>query len=252
MFNKVIRIIHSIIWWIDWGLLVMVGIILDTVVWPGNREKYRAAERFWAWSLMVLGGIKLDISGQENLPVNETVVYMANHQSDLDWPIIFRSIPGFYLFVAKKELFQAPVFGTYMKIQGYIPIDRSRVTSSVKTYQDVVTKIEQGESIVIYPEGTRSYTEKVQQFKPFSFAFLRDARVRVVPVAIDGSINIQKKGSRLIHPGRVRVRIMPPVSFEDLYDMELKDFCSASAERVREALISALKTDDDAKRSRCR
>ncbi|MBD3296723.1 MAG: hypothetical protein GF392_05090, partial [Candidatus Omnitrophica bacterium] len=123
MFKKIIRIIHSVIWWIDWGLIVMAGIFLDTVVWPGNREKYRAGERFWAWTLMVLGGIKLEVSGRKNLPAGETVVYMANHQSDLDWPIIFRSIPGLYLFVAKKELFQAPVFGTYMKIQGYIPID---------------------------------------------------------------------------------------------------------------------------------
>jgi len=231
---------HSTIWWIDWITIVLLGIFFDSVIWPGNRKMYRKAEVFWAWTLMKLGGIKLDVTGRENLPPNETVVYMANHQSDLDWPIIFMTIPGQYLFLAKKELFDAPVFGTYMRIQKYVPIERDSIRKSLKTYKDIVALIESGNSIVIYPEGTRSYNRQLQKFKSFSFAFLQDARVRVVPIAIDGSIDIQRKGSRMINPGTVKVTILPAVGFDDIYGLSTKEFCAEASARVRQALLDVL------------
>ncbi|OGW94346.1 MAG: hypothetical protein A3G36_02115 [Omnitrophica bacterium RIFCSPLOWO2_12_FULL_45_13] len=240
MLKKLIRVAHSTIWWIDWIAIMLLGIIFDSVVWRGNRSMYRRVESFWAWTLMKLGGVKLEINGRENLPKNETVVYMSNHQSDLDWPIIFMSIPGQYLFLAKKELFDIPIFGTYMRIQKYIPIERDKIRKSLKTYKDIVALIESGNSIVIYPEGTRSYNKELQKFKSFSFAFFQEARVRVVPIAIDGSINILKKGSRLINPGKVKVTILPPISFDDIYHLSAKDFCLAASNRVRQALLDVL------------
>lgn len=244
MIKKLIRVVHSTIWWADWIAIVLLGIVFDSVVWPGNRKMYRKSENFWAWTLMKLGGIKLEVTGRENLPKNETVVYMANHQSDVDWPIIFRSVPGQYLFLAKKELFDMPVFGTYMRIQKYISIERDKIRKSLRTYKEIVSLIGSGNSIVIYPEGTRSYNKELQKFKPFSFAFLQDARVRVVPIAIDGSINIQKKGSKLINPGKVKVTILPPVSFDDIYQLSAKEFCAAASNRVRQALLDALEKSD--------
>lgn len=240
MFKKLVRFMHSVVWWADYCVIFLLGIFFDAVVWRGNREMYRKVERFWAWSLMKVGGIKLEISGRENLPKNETVVYMANHQSNLDWPIIFRAIPGQYLFLAKQELFDLPIFGTYMRLQGYIPIERTRIKKSFKTYQTIIYLIKIGNSIVIYPEGTRSRSEELQGFKTFSFSFLQEARVRVVPVAIDGSVNIQKKGAKLINPGRVRVEILPPVDFSDIYYLDNKEFAVAASNRVRSALSNVL------------
>ena len=242
--SKPVRIAHSIIWWTDWITIVLLGIIFDSIVWRGNRKMYRRAENFWAWTLMKLGGIKLEITGSENLPKNETVVYMANHQSDIDWPIVCRARAGQYLDLAKKELFDVPVFGAYMRIQKYIPIERDSIRKSFKTYKNIVALIESDNSIVIYPEGTRSYNRELQKFKPFSFAFLQDARVRVVPVAIDGSIDIQKKGSPLISPGKVKVIILPPISFDDIYNLETKEFCSAASDRVRRSLLDVLEKSE--------
>lgn len=243
MLKKVFTFVHSVIWWAYWGFMIGIGIFFDTVVWPGNRDKCRALERFWARTLMKLGGVKLDISGQENLPKNETVVYMPNHQSDLDWPIVFAAVPGQYLFLAKKELFDLPIFGTYMRLQNYIPIERSKIRGSLKTYQEVLRLIKEGNSVVIYPEGTRASREELQQFKPFSFFFLQEAKVRVVPIVIDGSIKVQKKGSRLIYPGRIRVRILPPVSFDSIYGLEKKEFCAAASDMVRQAMWGELKNN---------
>jgi len=235
-----LRVIHSIIWWIDWLVILVFGLFFDAVVWPGNREMYRKSEQFWAWTLMKIGGIKLEITGRENLPENETVVYMPNHQRDLDWPIIFRVVPGQYLFLAKQELFDTPVFGAYMKLQEYIPIERSNFRKSFKTYQTIITLIKSGTSIVIFPEGTRSFNDNLGKFKPSSFSILQETRVRVVPIAIDGSTNIQPKGSKLINPGKVRITILPPVSFDDLYDLENKEFSAIASNRVREVLLAAL------------
>lgn len=249
MLKKIIRVAHSIIWWADWVAIVLLGIIFDSVVWPGNRKMYRMAENFWAWTLMKVGGIKLEVTGRENLPKNETVVYMPNHQSDMDWPIIFRTIPGQYLFLAKKELFDIPIFGTYMKMQKYIPIERDSIRKSFKTYKDIVALIESGNSVVIYPEGTRSCNRELQKFKSFSFAFLQDARVRVVPIAIDGSVDIQKKGSHLISPGKVKVTILPPISFDDIYSLNTKEFCAAASNRVRSSLLDILEKSEVVKQA---
>lgn len=240
MFKKLIKFIHSAVWWADYCAILLLGIFFDAVIWPGNRGMYRKAEHFWAWSLMRLGGIRLEINGRENLPVNETVVYMANHQSNLDWPIIFMTIPGQYLFLAKQELFDLPVFGTYMRLQGYVPIERTRIKKSFKTYRSVVSMIRAGNSFVIFPEGTRSTSEELQRFKTFSFSFLQEVKARVVPIAIDGSVNIQKKGSRLISPGKVKVDILPPVGFGDIYHLDNKEFAVAASRRVRAALSDVL------------
>ena len=131
-----------------------------------------------------------------------------------------------------------------MRIQKYIPIERDRILKSFKTYDDIVSLIKSGNSIVIYPEGTRSHNKELQRFKSFSFAFLREARVRVVPVAIDGSIDIQKKGSKLISPGKVKVTILGPISFDDIYHLDVKDFCSSASNRVRQALLDVLEKKD--------
>ncbi|MFC1479904.1 lysophospholipid acyltransferase family protein [Candidatus Omnitrophota bacterium] len=243
--KKLISVIHSIIWWIDWLVIMALGLFFDAVIWPGNRDMYRKAEQFWAWSLMKIGGIRLEVTGQENLPKNETVVYMANHQSDLDWPIIFRVIPGQYLFLAKKELFDTPVFGAYMKLQEYISIERTNIRKSFKTYQTVITLIKSGTSIVIFPEGTRSFNDKLGKFKPSSFSILQETKVRVVPISIDGSTNIQRKGSKSINPGKVKIKILPPVSFDDLYPLENKEFSSTAASRVRGALLRALENKEE-------
>ena len=241
--KNVVKVIHSIIWWIDWLVILSMGLFFDAVIWPGNREMYRKIERFWAWSLMKIGGIQLEITGQENLPKDETVVYMPNHQSDLDWPIIFMTVPGQYLFLAKQELFDTPVFGAYMRLQEYIPIERSNIRKSYKTYQTIITLINSGNSIVIFPEGTRSFNKKLGKFKPSSFSILQATKVRVVPIAIDGSTKIQRKGSKSINPGRVKITILPPVSFDDLYSLENKEFSAAALNRVREALLPSVRNE---------
>ena len=242
--KKLIRIIHSVIWWIDWIAIMILGIVFDAIIWPNSRKMHRNVERFWAWTLMKIGGVKLEVTGEENLPKNETVVYMANHQSHLDWPIIFRVIPGYYLFLAKKELFDIPIFGTYLRLQKYIPIERTNIRKSLKTYQHVIELIKSGNSIVLYPEGTRSYDGKLQRFKSFSFYFLKETKSKVVPVAIDGSRDIQREGSKLIYPGKVKVKILPQISFDDLYHLENKEFSLAAANRAREVLLAALESEE--------
>jgi 1-acyl-sn-glycerol-3-phosphate acyltransferase len=240
IFRDVVKFIHSVIWWIDWLVILVLGLFFDAVVWPGNRVMYRKSERFWAWSLMKIGGIHLEITGHENLPENETVVFMPNHQSDLDWPIIFMTIPGQYLFLAKQELFDTPVFGAYMRLQEYIPIERSNIRKSYKTYQTIITLINSGNSVVIFPEGTRSFDHKLGKLKPSSFSILQSAKVRVVPIAIDGSTNIQRKGSKTITPGKVKVTILPPIGFDDLYDLDNKKFSVEALNRVKDALSASL------------
>jgi 1-acyl-sn-glycerol-3-phosphate acyltransferase len=150
------------------------------------------------------------------------------------------TIPGQYLFLAKQELFDTPVFGAYMRLQEYIPIERSNIRKSYKTYQTIITLINSGNSIVIFPEGTRSFNHKLGKFKPSSFSILQPTKVRVVPITIEGSTKIQRKGSKSINPGRVKITILPPVSFDDLYSLDNKEFSAEALNRVRKVMIASL------------
>ncbi|MBW2466236.1 MAG: 1-acyl-sn-glycerol-3-phosphate acyltransferase, partial [Deltaproteobacteria bacterium] len=157
-------------------------------------------------------GVKVRVEGMENLEKDRPYIFAANHQSQFD---IF-ALQGFlgvdFRWLAKKELFEVPIWGPAMRRAGYIPIDRSRGRQAIKSLDEAAKKIAAGTSVIIFPEGTRTKDGRIQDFKAGAMVLAIKSGVDLVPVAIRGTYEILPKGKLLMKPGKVTIRAGLPIA----------------------------------------
>jgi 1-acyl-sn-glycerol-3-phosphate acyltransferase len=176
------------------------------------------ARKAWAPSALWLCGVRVEVVGQEGLPEGPAI-YASNHESALDIWALFRSIPRNGLrFVAKRELFRIPIFGWYLKLARFVPVDRRQHAKAVAALKRAGEIVRGGTSLIVFPEGTRSPDARVQPFKKGPFVVAWEAGVPVVPVAIAGAAALNPKGRLVVHPGTIRVGLGAPVSPRDFPD----------------------------------
>lgn len=148
-------------------------------------------------------GIEIEVEGKENIPT-EPCVFISNHTSILDIPILFRTIGKPLGFIAKKEMLKVPVLGYWLEKAHCVPLDRSNAREAVKSISEGVKNIKEGFSMVIFPEGTRGKMGQVGEFKRGSLKLATRAEALIVPVTIEGA----SKGfedERRFKPCKVRV-----------------------------------------------
>jgi 1-acyl-sn-glycerol-3-phosphate acyltransferase len=198
-----------------------------------KKKPFPIIGRLWCQFVLSLAGVKVEVNGLENIPKNEPVIFASNHQGAADIPAAVVSLPGFR-FVFKKELLKVPFFGWFLKQAGYFPVDRATSLTYYKSLKDIGKTIKVGESILIYPEGTRSPNGKLGQFKHASLLPALNSGAPVVPVAVSGSINALRRGSLLIHPARVKLSIGKPIYIrsEKEYEDKLKELREAIAKML--------------------
>ena len=167
--------------------------------------------RNWARKAIAANGSEIHVSGSENVPATGGVLFISNHQSNFDIPVFMGFIPRDKGFIAKKELGKIPVFSMWMRYLGCVFIDRGDARQSLLALNGAAGRMQQGHCLVIFPEGTRSTDGSLGQFKPGSLRMALKANVPIVPVTINGSMNIMPKGSSLIKSARVEVIISTPL-----------------------------------------
>jgi len=180
------------------------------------------ARVFFAPILMRIVGIKLTSIGKENVPKDESVIFVANHCSHLDIACLCNALPVNLHFIGKKELMWTPVVGWYMLIAGHIFIDRKSRRKAADSLKKAAGKIKQGKSVVMYPEGTRSSDGNVGIFKKGAFHLAAQAGVKIIPVSIKGTYEVWPKNSSKITPGNVVIRIGTPIDSTQYEEDNLK------------------------------
>lgn len=149
----------------------------------------------WAPGILWICGIRLKVSGGNQLSETSSYVFVANHQSYLDIPVLFRAIPVNLYFVAKKELKKIPFLGWYMMATGMIFIDRTNRSKSIESLKKAARLISKGKSVIMFPEGTRSKDGFLADFKKGPFMLASQADVDIIPVGIsepEGSFEVNK------------------------------------------------------------
>jgi 1-acyl-sn-glycerol-3-phosphate acyltransferase len=169
------------------------------------------ARRLWSPILIMTGGAKVVVMGQENVDPNRPTIYVSNHQSTLDIPIHFVTVPVNFRYVAKHQLKYVPMIGWYLWMAGHIFVNRGRRDKAITSLNAAAQKIRNGTSVFLYPEGTRSDDGSVLPFKKGPFALALKSRVPVVPITIEGSGTVMPKNSWNIKPGPVYVKIGKPI-----------------------------------------
>jgi len=190
--------------------LLALSAILFTLFDRSGRIYYAHA-RAWGRIGIWMAGVKLEVSGQEKVPLDKPVIFMSNHQGNFDILSLFVAIPRQFDWIAKEELFAIPVFGHSMRRAGYIPLDRSDGRSAMKSIEAAAEMIKGGRSVVIFPEGTRTTDGNLLPFKRGGFLLAARAGVPIVPLTISGSGRVNPCKRLELYPGRIRIRFADPV-----------------------------------------
>lgn len=156
---------------------------------------------------------RVRVSGVENIPASGGVIVAANHASYLDIPLLGYSLIRPANFIAKKELCTIPVAGTLLRLLGAIPIDREKPDRSA--IREITKKLNSGNVVVIYPEGTRSLNGKLQAGKPGVGFIVRMSGKKVVPAAIIGTDKAMPSGNWFLRPYPVTIRFGKPLDFSE-------------------------------------
>ena len=193
-------------------LFISIMALFWTLVLRRDANSVQGLAAWWAKSICAASGVVVSVTGTEKLDAEKPYIFAANHQSQFD---IF-ALQGFlgvdFRWLAKKELFQVPIWGHAMRRAGYIPVDRSHGRQALKSLGEAAQKIAAGTSVIIFPEGTRTKDGKMQNFKAGAMVLAIKSGVDIVPVAIKGTYEILPKGKLLINPGNVSIHVGNPIT----------------------------------------
>lgn len=205
--------LHSLIIYvftvITTALLSLLAIAAGFFSKTGN-SVHRVAQ-VWARSILWISGIRAEIRGIEKIEPRRSYIYMSNHQSNFDIPVLLSKLNVQFRWLAKAELFRIPIFGRAMRGAGYISIDRADRESAFESLAIAARSIRNGTSVLVFPEGTRSPDGRLLPFKKGGFVLAVDAGVPIVPIVIQGSHAIMAKGGYLIRRRPVQIFVGPLV-----------------------------------------
>ncbi len=170
--------------------------------------------RLWGRGFMRIGGWKVRVEGLEYLPAGGAIL-AANHQSLVDIPLVLAALPREVRFLAKRELGRIPLFGYAMAKAGNLFIDREDPRDIVTLVREATARMDRGQMVVIFPEGTRSRDGTIGEFRPGAFYLARKTEALLLPVLIDGGHKALPRGSFLLRPADLTVRVLAPVTADD-------------------------------------
>lgn len=201
----------AFVWTAAWLYMLAGGLLcLPWAVLTGRLEFAYSVGRGGARLLLALAGVRVEVQGDAHA-ASGAAIYMANHQSNLDPPVLLAHLPGCLAFLAKKELFSIPVLGTVLRAGRLFPVDRSHRDAARASIAAAAAAVRAGRPLLIFPEGTRSRTGALLPFKKGAFHLVEQAQAPVVAVSIAGTGALMPPGSWRIRAGTVRVTIYPPI-----------------------------------------
>jgi 1-acyl-sn-glycerol-3-phosphate acyltransferase len=197
--------------------------------------------RTWSRLILATTGVHVDVSGLERLESDRAYVFVANHQSIYDIPIVFWSLPYQIRIIAKESLGRFPFLGWHLRRTGHILVDR-RHPNRAAIFGRASKLMQDGLSLIVFPEGTRSRDGRVAPFKGGSFYLALEAELPIVPISIVGSRRVMLKGRLATYPGRVKLIVHEPIDTTGLAGGDPRA-ARAFAESVREVIAPDAESD---------
>jgi 1-acyl-sn-glycerol-3-phosphate acyltransferase len=207
--------------------IVLGSVSLVSTLFDRSGNFGHRCARAWSWLILTTTGVHVTVTGLERLDPSRSYVFAANHQSIYDIPIVFASLPYQLRIIAKESLRNIPFLGWHLRRAGHVLVDRSNPGASV--VKKMARLVAKGQSLIVFPEGTRSIDGVVGRFKGGSFVIAQQAELPVVPLTIAGSRNVILKGHLTVHPGAVTLTVHEPIETKGMPRDGVRDL----ADRVR-------------------
>lgn len=216
---------------ISWSIIVAV---LSILIYPVDykRKVSNPLMKLWTNIVLFVYGIKVNIYGAENVDASKGKIYISNHASYLDIFVQLAKLPDNVRMIYKKEINRVPVLGWAMWSVGFVALDRVNIRSAMKSLDKAASRVKEGLSVVIYPEGTRTLTGEVGEFKRGMFFLADKSQADIVPVSLSGTFELMPMGSFRVKSGTVNMVIGKPIVYRK--DKELLN-------EIRDTVIKNMK-----------
>ena len=231
------KYIYSILIWslggILFALILLIGIFISYLLPPAKlNPPVQLMFRFW----LTFFFIRIKTEGQDNLDKNKVYIFMSNHTSIFDLPVLLAYIPQYSRGIQSRNQFSWPLWGWAIKRYGNIPIERESIQSSISTIRYAASILRNGTSITILPEGHLTLDGKMKEFKKLPFLLAKESNAAIAPIGLSGLFQVKRKGSWLIHPAKVKVRFGEVISSEQVASLDIKTISSLTSERITKLL----------------
>ena len=188
---------------------------------------------------LALSGIKFRVDGAEHMPLDRAAVYCSNHQSHIDPPVLYEALHPEMRILYKAEIDRLPILPRAFRLAGFIPVDRRNKEAGMRAIEAAAASLRAGNSFLVFPEGTRSPTDDMLPFKKGAFIMAIKAQAPIVPIAIKGGRDAMHRGSRVIQPVTITIRVGEPVETAGL-DVKDRDAVIATVRgRIAQLLAEA-------------
>lgn len=194
----------------------MGTISLVTSLFDGSGRLQHRVAQIWARMLLIISGVRVTVEGLEHLQPGHSYIFVANHRSFMDIPIVLAHIPVQFRFLAKRSLFKVPFIGYHLQRAGHIPVERGDTRASLRAMGEAARIIrEQGVSVLIFPEGGRT-PGPMGPFRPGAAYVAVKGGISVAPLGILGAGEVLPMGSLLVRSRPVRLRIGRPIQTSEM------------------------------------
>ena len=214
---NVIRIPIILIWT---AICAVLAFMILLFTFSTDRVLKIVPNILWSPFVFAVSGSRLLVKGKENIVRDSYNIYVSNHCSQFDIPATVGAIDIPLYFMLKKELKKVPFLGWYAAALGMVFVDRKNRKEAQKNIIQAGELIRNGKNVLVYPEGTRSEDGEVRLFRKGAFNIAKQAKVGIVPFAIEGTQALLPKGGFVLRPARVMVNIGPVVTYEEMKDMD--------------------------------
>ena len=214
---------------------IVLGVASITSSFVDKRGYFaHGCARAWSWLILATTGVDVTVQGLDRIVAGKTYVFVANHQSIYDIPVLFWSIPFQLRIIAKDSLGRFPMLGPHLKRTGHMLVDRSHPDKS-RIFGWAARLTSHGLSLIIFPEGTRSRTGRLGKFKGGSIMLAMQAGLPLVPISVVGSRHVMKKGELTTKPAHVTVIVHDPIATASDTEPSTSEV-RVLADRVREII----------------